>query len=136
METKERHSLSELLREIREDDIDSVVLWLEDRAVFQKWMVQIVTATFVVIIFLAGDEKASVQGVTVVSFICMAFSIICNLICVWAIPSWKLLVRARVIRDARRLRFELAIMTWIGLTLFLAGLVLPFILASKSSLGI
>ena len=58
------------------------------------------------------------------SLIAILLSVLCNLLCVWAIPTWKLGVATNVITNGKRMRLDLAATAWIGMFLFLTGLVL------------
>lgn len=108
---------------------EAVIDWLKDRNHFHTWFTSLVTGSFVVLTVFGnkpGFEDPS-QTVLSIALVLLLVAVLCNLVCVWSIPSWKFRVRAQLIADATRMRRELAITAWIGVVCFVSGLTLGFI---------
>ena len=58
-----------------------------------------------------------------VTLLLMFVSVICNLICVWQIPNWKLAIRTNRVSNGRKMTLDLEITSWISFVVFLAALV-------------
>jgi hypothetical protein len=117
------------LSTIDERNRDAVIEWLNDRDRFHTWFTSLITGSFVVLTVFGnkpGYEDAG-QILLSVSLVLLILSVLCSLVCVWSIPSWKYRVRTRITADATRMRFELAVTAWIGVICFVSGLTLGFI---------
>jgi len=108
---------------------DAVVDWLSDRNHFHTWFTSLITGSFVVLTVFGSKPGYSDLGQVLlsVSLVLLLVSMLCNLVCVWSIPSWKFRVRTRLLSDAAAMRRELAITAWIGVLCFVTGLTLGFI---------
>jgi hypothetical protein len=108
---------------------EAVLDWLKDRNHFHTWFTSLITGSFVVLTVFGSKPGFSDPGRTVLSIalILLLVAVLCNLVCVWSIPSWKFRVRTQLITDATRMRSELAITAWIGVICFVSGLTLGFI---------
>ena len=114
---------------VTEQNRQFVVEWLRDRSAFHSWFSSLVTASFVVItIFGSKPNFSSVGGyILSVALMLLLFALLCNLVCVWSIPSWKYRVSTGIVTDAARMRRELAITAWLGVIAFVSGLTLGVI---------
>lgn len=85
-----RSSANELSA-ITEQNRAFVVEWLRDRSSFHSWFSSLVTGSFVFItVFGSKPSFTSVGGcILSVALILLLFALLCNLVCVWSIPSWK-----------------------------------------------
>ncbi len=113
------------INDITEDNAKPIVDWLEDRSKMLTWFTSIITGSLV-LLTLFGENPGfddSNQIVLAVSLLLMFVSILCNLICVWQIPKWKLAIRTGQISNGRKMTLDLEIMSWISLVVFLAALV-------------
>jgi len=108
---------------------DAVVDWLSDRNHFHTWFTSLITGSFVVLTVFGSKPGYNDLGQVLlsISLVLLLVSVLCNLVCVWSIPSWKFRVRTRLISDAATMRRELAITAWIGVLCFVSGLALGFI---------
>jgi hypothetical protein len=106
-----------------------VVEWLRDRSAFHTWFSSLVTGSFVVItVFGSRPSFSSVSGsVLLIALVLLLFALLCNLVCVWSIPSWKYRVSTGILTDATGMRRELAITAWLGVIAFVCGLTLAVI---------
>ena len=107
----------------------AVLDWLTDRKDFHKWFSSLIIGSFVVLTVFGNKPGFGEIGPLFLStsLILMLCSIVCNLVCVWSIPSWSFRVKTGVFSDGRRLRIELAIPAWIGVISFVSALTLGFI---------
>lgn len=114
---------------IDEKNRAAVVQWLSDRSAFHIWFTSIVTGCFIVLtLFGRYPDFGDLGGkLLTLSLLLLLGAIICNLICVWAIPTWKYGVQIGVVHHGRNMRLDLSITAWIAMTFFLAGLVLAFV---------
>jgi len=114
------------INEINDQNAEVVIDWLRDRSSVLIWFTSIITGSIVLITLFGNkpgfDEPSSVA--LSVSLLLMFFSILCNLICVWQIPKWKLAVRMGRISNGRRMTLDLEITSWLGLVSFLGALVM------------
>lgn len=117
------------LSEINDHTRPFVIEWLNDRSAFHSWFTSLVTGSFVVItVFGRKPNFFSPEGLMLaVAVVLMLFSMLCNLVCVWSIPSWKYRVNVGIIDNGRRMRRELAITAWLGVIAFVCGLTLAVI---------
>jgi hypothetical protein len=117
------------LADIDEDNRPFVVEWLRDRSAFHTWFSSLITGSFVVItVFGSKPGFDTVGGVFLaIAVICLLLALLCNLVCVWSIPSWKFRVSTGALIDGTAMRRELAITAWIGVISFVSGLTLGFI---------
>lgn len=117
------------LSTITEQNRPFVVEWLRDRSAFHTWFSSLVTGSFVVItVFGSRPNFSSVSGsVLSVALVLLLFALLCNLVCVWSIPSWKYRVSTGILTDATSMRRELAITAWLGVIAFVSGLTLAVI---------
>ena len=108
---------------------EAVIDWLNDRNQFHTWSTSLITGSFVILTVFGNQPGYDDPGQIVlsISLILLLASVLCNLVCVWSIPSWKFRVRTHLITDATRMRRELAITAWIGVICFVSGLTLGFI---------
>ena len=120
--------------DIHNYDIDEhnkvwIAEWLEDRRDFHKWFTSLIVGSFVAItIFGQKPHLNSISGhLLTASLGLLLFSILCNLVCVWSIPGWKLGVKTGSTKNNFRMRVELEIPAWIGVICFVSGLTLAFL---------
>ena len=101
---------------ITEQNRPFVVEWLRDRSAFHSWFSSLVTGSFVVITVFGSKPSFTSLGGGILSaaLILLLFALLCNLVCVWSIPSWKYRVSTGIVTDAGTMRRELAITAWLG----------------------
>ena len=106
-----------------------MVEWLRDRSAFHGWFSSLVTGSFVVItVFGSKPDVATTDGVVLaISVVLFLFALLCNLVCVWSIPSWKYAVSTGIVKDVTGMLRELAITAWLGVVSFVSGLTLVVI---------
>ncbi|MCP3900184.1 MAG: hypothetical protein GY707_10780 [Desulfobacteraceae bacterium] len=106
-----------------------IVEWLNDRSSFHQWFSSIITGSFVVVSVFGKkpgfDEPSGIVLSTAV--LLFLFSLICNLVCVWSIPSWKYRVSSKILNESASMKRELAITAWLGVISFVSGLTLSVI---------
>jgi hypothetical protein len=115
--------------DITEDNAEAIVNWLEDRSKLHTWFTSINTGSLV-LLTLFGKKPGFVEIDEIflsISLLLMFASVLCNLICVWQIPKWKLAIRTRQISNGRKMTMNFEIMSWIGMVVFLGALVLAAI---------
>lgn len=117
------------LETITPDNLPHVIDWLDDRKDFHKWFTTLIIGSFVLLTIFGNKPGFGSIGPLFLSaaLISMLLSLLCNLVCVWSIPGWKLKVRTGVTASSRELRRELGITAWIGVLSFVVGLTLGFI---------
>ena len=115
--------------EINDKNRDAIVEWLKDRNQFHTWFTSMIIGSFIVLTVFGNQPGYESIGSKVLSvaLILLLFSILCNLVCVWSIPTWKFRVSTGEITDANSMRMELAITAWAGVISFISGLTLGFI---------
>lgn len=106
-----------------------VIEWLRDRSSFHSWFSSLITGSFVVISIFGQKPNVSTTGgvFLVAAVVLLLFSLLCNLVCVWSIPSWKYRVSTRIINHSKIMRRELAITAWLGVIAFVSALTLAVI---------
>jgi len=114
---------------ITEQNRPFVVEWLRDRSAFHSWFSSLVTGSFVVITVFGSKPSFTSLGGGILSaaLILLLFALLCNLVCVWSIPSWKYRVSTGIVTDAGTMRRELAITAWLGVIAFVSGLTLAVV---------
>jgi uncharacterized membrane protein len=114
---------------IDDSNRDAVVDWLAERSQFHSWFTSLIVGSFVVLtVFGNRPGFGSISEVFLaVSLSLMLLSLLCNLVCVWSIPSWKYRVKTAILSDATAMRRELAITAWIGVISFVSALTIGFI---------
>jgi hypothetical protein len=114
---------------ITEENRQFVVEWLRDRSGFHSWFSSLVTGSFVVIgVFGKKRDFTSLGGqVLSAAVVLLLFSLVCNLVCVWTIPSWKYRVSTSIITDSKAMRREIGVTAWLGVIAFVCGLTLAVI---------
>jgi hypothetical protein len=117
------------LSEITKDNRSFVIEWLKDRSAFHSWFSSLITGSFVVItVFGSKPGFSTPSGIALtVAVVLLLFSLLCSLVCVWSIPSWKYRVGTGIVTDATVMRRELAITAWLGVLAFVSGLTLGVI---------
>ena len=107
----------------------AVVQWLKDRSQFHAWFTTLIVGSFIILTVFGNKPGFGDIGEVflTVALVLMLLSIICNLVCVWSIPSWKYRVSTGILTDAGKMRRELAITAWIGVISFVSGLTIGFI---------
>lgn len=109
---------------ITEQNRPHILEWLKDRAATHVWFSILITGSF--FILNAFDTAADFQtpGGTLlgIALLLFLFALMCNLICVWSIPSWKYKVATGIVTDSVRMRNELRITGWLGIIAFICGL--------------
>ena len=115
--------------EINDGNRDAIVEWLNDRSHFHTWFTSMIIGSFVVLTVFGNKPVYESIGSIVLSgaLILLLFSVLCNLVCVWSIPTWKFRVTTCEITDANPMKRELAITAWAGVIAFVAGLTFGFI---------
>jgi hypothetical protein len=115
--------------EITDANRQFVVEWLRDRSAFHTWFSSMVTASFVVItVFGAKPGFSSVKGyVLSAAVVLLLFALLCNLVCVWSIPSWKYRVSTSIVTNSAAMRRELATTAWLSVLSFVSGLTIAVI---------
>jgi len=114
---------------IDEHNREYVVEWLRDRSAFHTWFSSLITASFVVLsVFGSKPGFATPAGVVLsIAVAMLVLALLCNLVCVWSIPSWKFRVSTGALTNGAAMRRELAITAWIGVVAFVCGLTLGFV---------
>ncbi|HEX2546602.1 MAG TPA: hypothetical protein VHL79_17095 [Ramlibacter sp.] len=66
-----------------------VVEWLRDRSSFHSWFSSLVTGSFVVITLFGAKPNFTTAdgGVLSLAVLLMLLALLCNLVCVWSIPT-------------------------------------------------
>ena len=120
------------LSEITDANRPFVIEWLRDRSNFHSWFTSLVTGSFVVITVFGRKPNFFAPGELpiAIAVVMLLFSMLCNLVCVWSIPSWKYRISVGIISNSRVMRRELAIMAWLSVISFISGLTLAVIGAS------
>jgi hypothetical protein len=128
---KSSNSRSVVTNALTIDDTNrqAVVEWLSDRDHFHTWFTTLIVGSFVVFTIFGNKPGFGAMGPIFLSIAMalMLLALLCNLVCVWSIPSWKFYVKTGEFTNGRRLRLELAITAWIGVVCFVSGLTLGFI---------
>jgi len=114
---------------ITPDNQAHLIDWLDDRKDFHKWFTTLIIGSFVLLTIFGNKPGFGSIGPVFLSaaMIAMLLSLLCNLVCVWSIPGWKLKIRTGVATRGRELQLELGIAAWIGVLSFVVGLTLGFI---------
>ncbi|MBQ14979.1 MAG: hypothetical protein QGG67_18410 [Gammaproteobacteria bacterium] len=108
---------------------EATVEWLKDRKEFHVWFASINTASFAIFSLFGNDPGFVTVSQQFLSVALMLFlvSILANLVILWSIPSWKIVIKLGSVSNASSMRWNFRITTWIGILCFLAGLTLGFI---------
>lgn len=103
--------------------------WLDERRDFHKWFTTLIVGSFVAItIFGEQPHFDNISGQLLATALALLlFATLCNLVCVWSIPGWKLGVATGRTLNNFRMKVELEIPAWIGVACFVAGLTLSFL---------
>ena len=117
------------LSKINESNRDAVMDWLRDRSHFHTWFTSLIVGSFIVLTVFGNRPGFDDIGAIFLSasLILLLVSVLCNLVCVWSIPSWKYRVKTGSLKDARGMWLELTITAWMGVISFVCGLTLGFI---------
>ena len=110
--------------DIASKDKASITEWLDDRKGFHKWFTTLIVGSFAAItIFGENPHLRDLSGeMLTISLGLMLFAILCNLVCVWSIPRWKLGVNTGKTGSNFRMKIELDISAWLGVICFVSGL--------------
>lgn len=119
----------EELSEITDQNRAAVLEWLKDRSHFHTWFTSLIVGSFVILTVFGNKPGFSDIGEIYlsVSLILLLMSVLCNLVCVWSIPSWKYRVSTGILSNAKGMRRELAITAWIGVISFISALTISFV---------
>ncbi len=112
--------------EINEKTKEPVLEWLKERSAFNVWFTSLATGSFLILEIFGnkpGFETTGQQCLTA-ALILMLISVLCNFVCVWSIPGWRLKIATDQIQNTQRMYTEIAITTWVGVVLFVMGLAL------------
>lgn len=115
--------------EITELNREAIIEWLNDRRDFHKWFASITTGSFVFFTIFGsrpGFETVG-QKFMSVSLIFLLVALLSNLVILWSIPSWKIMIRIKSITNASYMRWNFRLTTWTGIICFLTGLTLGFV---------
>ncbi len=114
---------------INDDNRSYVAEWLQDRSAFHTWFSSLITGSFIVItVFGNKPDFETPSGIVLsVTILLFLFSLLCNLVCVWSIPTWKYRVNTKILENSSSMRRELAITAWLGVISFVIGLTLGII---------
>lgn len=106
-----------------------VVEWLRDRSAFHTWFSSLITGSFILLTLFGNKPGFTTPSGVVLSLSVglLLLALLCNLVCVWSIPSWKFRVGAGILKNATAMRRELTITAWIGVISFVCGLTLAFV---------
>ena len=120
---------SQEIAEIDDSNREAVLEWLRDRSYFHTWFTSLIVGSFVLLTVFGSRPGFDRVGPVFlsISLVLLLVSILCNLVCVWSIPSWKYRVSTGIVTNAWGMRVELAIVAWIGVGGFVGGLTLGFI---------
>ncbi len=112
--------------DVTEETREPVLEWLKERSQFSIWFTSLVTACFVVLTVFGNKPGFDSGGQQCLSaaLLLMLLAILCNFVCVWSIPGWRLRIAIQQIHHTRRMYLEIAVCTWIAVVLFVAGLTL------------
>lgn len=115
--------------DIASKDKDHITVWLDDRKDFHKWFTSLIVGSFVAItIFGEKPHLNDISGqMLTTSLALMLFATLCNLVCVWSIPRWKLGVNTGRTVNNFRIKVELDISAWLGVICFVTGLTISFL---------
>jgi hypothetical protein len=114
---------------IDDSNREAVLQWLNDRNHFHTWFTSLIIGSFIVLTVFGNKPGFGSIGPMFlsISMVLLLFAVLCNLVCVWSIPTWKFRVKTGLFNDGRRLRLELAIPAWLGVICFVSALTLGFI---------
>ena len=125
----------ESLRSKAFGDIDTekkrqaILIWLGDRKEFHTWFASVITGSFAA--FALFGERAGfgyIQQVWIMTaLILFLFALLGNLVILWSIPSWKIMITLEEINNCSRMRWDFRLTTWFAIICFLAGLVLALV---------
>lgn len=106
-----------------------IVEWLRDRSAFHTWFSSLITGSFVVLTVFGSKPGFSTPGGVFLSIAValLLLALLCNLVCVWSIPSWKFRVSTGALASATGMQRELALTAWLGVISFVSGLTFGFI---------
>ena len=114
------------INDITAENSEAIIDWLKDRSAVLIWFTSIITGSLMLLTLFGkkpGFNDPSSIALSI-SLALMFFSILCNLICVWQIPKWKLAVRTGLVSNARWMIWDIEITSWLGLVSFLGALVM------------
>ena len=115
--------------DIAKEHKEYIATWLDDRKDFHKWFTTLIVGSFVAItIFGEKPHLDDLSGeLLTLSLGLMLFATLCNLVCVWSIPRYKLGVNTGRTLNNFRMKVELDISAWLGVICFVAGLTISFL---------
>lgn len=61
------------------------------------------------------------------SLVLFLFALLGNMVILWSIPSWKIMIHLQKVENCSRMRWDFRITTWFSIICFLAGLVLAMV---------
>jgi hypothetical protein len=114
---------------IDEKNRQAVITWLEDRSHVLIWFTSIVTSS-IVLLTLFGNKPGLSDANSIalfISLLLMFFSILCNLVCVWQIPKWKLAIQIGRVSHGSKMALDIELSSLAGLLSFLGALVMAVI---------
>lgn len=110
---------------LTDENSEAILDWLRDRSAVLTWFTTIITGSLMLLTLFGKkpgfNDPSSIA--LAVSLALMLVSILCNLVCVWQIPKWKLAIRTGLISNVRWMMLDIEITSWLGLTSFLGALV-------------
>jgi hypothetical protein len=96
---KKNNSRSSAMKQFTINDANrqAVVEWLSDRDHFHTWFTSLIVGSFVVLTVFGNRPGFGEIGPVFLSasMALMLMALLCNLVCVWSIPSWKFYVKDR-----------------------------------------
>jgi len=114
------------INDITAENSEAIIDWLKDRSAVLVWFTSVITGSLT-LFSLFGKKPGFNDPSSIVlslSLLLMFFSILCNLICVWQIPKWKLAIRTGLVSNARWMMLDIEITSWLGLVSFLGALIM------------
>ena len=115
--------------DIDDSNRDAIIEWLNDRKDFHTWFTSVITGSFIVLTVFGNTPwfENITQKILSTALIFLFISVLCILVTLWSIPSWKIMIKWGIVDNASFMRIDLRITTWIGMCCFLVGLTLGFI---------
>ena len=91
----------------------ALIEWLDDRNSFHTWFSSVIVGSFVVLTAFGNqpDINTFAGRLLIIAMVALLFAIVCNMICVWSIPAWKLKLRTEENPNTAKMHRDLAITT-------------------------
>lgn len=110
---------------ITAENSEALLEWLRDRSAVLTWFTTIITGSLMLLTLFGkkpgfNDPSSLALSVSLALMFC---AILCNLVCVWQIPKWKLAIRTGLVTNPRWMMLDIEINSWLGLVSFIGSLI-------------